>query len=324
MKVLIKRTTGASIICALVCLICCVACNKDDIYEKEMYKNIVFLLSGSANVYTESYTLNETEPIRYFSVGCGGSRPNPEEITVTLQPDNSVLLDQYNKSNFDIDSASYAKILPSDRYEIESYTVVIPANPADQYVKMPVKVRPLGLSPDSIYFIPLAIKSVSRYEVNDEKCNLLYRVTIKNDYAQQSDSYYTRKGSMRNQSNNSETFLSGTKKVQPLTKNKVRIFAGNNNQSSSSSVADISRYAIVVEVKADNTLAYTPYDAIEVEMLDADYNRYSYVTQYNSETQGYTEQHVFALYYRYRTLNSDGVTFSAWMETKETLTLTAN
>jgi hypothetical protein len=320
---LIKRTAGASVACALVCLVCCVACNKDDIYEKEMYKNVVYLLSDGSNIYTEYYALDETEPVRYISVGCGGSRPNPEEITVTLEPDR-VLFDRYNLSNFDIDYSSYAKMLPADRYEIESYTVVIPANPTDQYVKVPVKIRPLGLSPDSTYFIPLAIKSVSRYEVNEEKYNLLYRVRIENDYAWHEGAYYTKKGYVINQSDNSETTLSGTKRVQPLTGNKVRMFAGNNNQNNSS-VDDINRYAIVVEVKADNTLACTPYGTIEVEMLeDADYNRYNYVTQYNIDTQEYREQHVFALYYRYRTLNSDGVTFSVWMEVKETLTLVAN
>jgi hypothetical protein len=243
---------------------------------------------------------------------------------VTLEPDR-ILFDQYNKSNFDIDYSSYAKILSADRYEIESYTVVIPANPTEQYVKIPVKVRPLGLSPDSTYFIPLAIKSVSRYEVNEEKYNMLYCVRIENDYADQNNTYYTKKGYEINQSNNSETSLSGTKRVQPLTGNKVRMFTGNNTQSSTTTVADMEKYAIVVEVKADSTLACTPYGTIEVEMLeDIDYNRYSYVIQYNIDTQGYREQHVFALYYRYRILNSDGVTFSAWMEVKEMLTLVAN
>jgi hypothetical protein len=278
-----------------------------------MYKNTVYLLSGGSNVYTSSYTLNETESVQYFSVGCGGSKPNQEEITVTLETDK-VLLDQYNKSNFDINYLAYAKILPANRYEIESYTVVIPANPTDQYVKVPVKVHPLGLSPDSIYFIPLAIKSVSRYEVNDEKYNLLYRVTIENDYARQTPTtYYTKKGYERNQSNGAETSLSGLKMVQPLTSNKVRMLTGNNTQNQTTTVADIEKYAIVVEVKADNTLAYTPYGSIEVEALEAtDYNQYGIVTQ------GTKEQRVFSLYYRYRVLN--GATFGSWMEVRETLT----
>jgi hypothetical protein len=311
----LKITRSAVVSCALiVCLIGITACDNDKLYEKEKYKNVIYLLSGSENVYTESYTLSETESVRYFSVGCGGSLPNPEEVTVTLEPDN-VLLNQYNKSNFDINITSYAKLLPADRYEIESYTITIPANPKDQYVKVPVKVRPLGLSPDSIYFIPLAIKSVNRYEVNDEKYNLLYRVTIENEYAQQKTvTYYIKKGTVKNQSNNSETILSGSKIVQPLTGNEVRMFTGNNTQSQTTSVADIKKFAIVVQVKEDKTLDIRPYGTIEVEMLqdDPSYNRYGIVMQ------GLKEQRVFSLYYRYRTQNDNG-TYGDWMEVKETL-----
>ena len=298
-----------------LCLVCCVACNHDDIYTREQYKTVVYLLSGTSNVYTESYTLNETEPVRYFSVGCGGSNPNQEEITVTLQPDNTALLDRYNKNNFDSE-ASYAKVLPADRYEITSYTITIPANSEEQYVKVPVKVRPLGLSPDTIYFIPLAIKSASRYDVNDEKFNMLYRVAIENDYARQSvTTYYTKKGTVRNQSNNGETILSGTKIVQPLSSDKVRMFTGNNTQGQLTTVADIERLAIVVQIKADRTLDITPYGTLQVEMLSANgYNIYD-----PEVMQGTKAQRILYLYYRYRTLNSDG-TYSAWMEVKESLT----
>jgi hypothetical protein len=210
----------------------------------------------------------------------------------------------------------YAKLLPADRYQIESYTVTIPANNPDQYIKVPVKVRPLGLSPDTIYFIPLAIKSVSRYEVNEDKFNMLYRVTIENDYArQQVLTYYTKKGTVRNQSNNSETILSGAKIVQPLTKDKVRMYTGNNTQGQLSTIADIERLSIVVQIKPDNSLAITSYGTVEVEMLSApDYNRYN-----PKVMQGTKPQRVFYLYYRYRTKNNDG-SFSAWMEVKESLT----
>lgn len=311
----IKFITNISIASIFMfCLICCISCSSDDIYKKEQYKKVIYLLSGSENVYTESYTLNETEPVKYFSIGCGGSNPNEEEVIVTLEPDN-VLLDRYNKNNFDYEHM-YAKLLPADRYTIESYTIKIPANNPDQYVKVPVKVRPLGLSPDTIYFIPLAIKSVSRYEVNDSKYNMLYRVTIENDYARQRViTYYTKKGTVKNQSNNAETILAGTKIVQPLTKDKVRMFTGNNTQTQLSTVADIARLAIVVQIKPDNTLDITPYGTAEVNMLSAPgYNRYD-----PKVMQGTTVQRILYLYYRYRTKNNDG-SFSAWMEVKESLT----
>lgn len=307
----LTKTIGAILLCAMTCI---TACNNEELYEKEKYKNVIYLLSGSENVYTESYSLNETEPVKYFSIGIGGSHPNPEAVTVELEPDR-VLFDLYNKSNFDVKYTSYAKILPADRYVIDSYTIQIPANPTDQYVKVPVKVRPLGLSPDSIYFIPLSIRSVSKYEVNDEKYNMLYRITIQNDYAKQTPvTYYVKKGSVKDQTNNSETTLSGSKIVQPLTKDKVRMFAGNYSQSQTSTVYDIERYGITVQIKSDNSLDITSYGTMQIEMIpEVDYNRYAVILQ------GTKEQRCFFLHYRYRIMNDNG-SYGNWMEVRESLT----
>ena len=307
-------------------LIGCLSCDSEKIYREEQYKYVVYLLSGAENVYTESYTLNEDESVRYFSVGVGGSNSNGEEVVVTLTPDNQIMA-QYNRNNFDIDVSKFARLLPKNRYNIEavrdgaeSYTVAIPAHPTDQYVKVPVKVRPLGLSPDSIYFIPLAISNVSCYEVNQEKYNLLYRVTIQNDYAEQRfTTLYTSRGLEVNQSSNEVTSMSGAKTVQPLTKDKVRMFAGTNAQSQLTTIADIEKYAITVQIKSDNTVEITPYGTIEVEMLADDwYNRYD-----PEVPQGLKKYRMFYLYYRYRTKNSNG-TYSAWMEVKESLTRVEN
>lgn len=313
MKTFEKKNIGVFTGMLAFCIVCLFACNHDDIYKEEQYKKVVYLLSGTDNIYVESYTLNETEPVKYFSVGVGGSNSNEKEIVVTLEQDIS-LLNEYNRLNFDFEHM-YAKLLPPNRYDIGTYTVTIPANSTDQYVKVPVKVRPLGLSPDTTYFIPLTIKTVSHYEVNDDKHTLLYRVTIENDYARQKvTTYYTKKGTVTDLSNNRETILSGTKIVQPLTKDKVRMFVGNYNQGSASTIADIDMYSIVVQIKPDRTLDVTPFGSIEVEMLDAPgYNRYDPAVY-----QGLNPQRILYLHYQYRIRNANG-TFSQWYEMKETL-----
>ena len=296
-----------------LCFLFCTSCDNDSIYEEEQYKSLVYLLSGTDNIYTEAYSLNDNESVKYFSVGCGGSNPNEKEIVVTLEQDIA-LLNEYNRLNFDFER-SYAKMLPADRFEVGTYSVTIPAKSPEQYVKVPVKVRPLGLSPDTIYFIPLTIKSVSHYEVNYNKYNLLYRVTIENNYARQKvTTYYTKKGTVTDLSTNRETILSGTKIVQPLTKDKIRMFVGNYAQGPASTVADIRMYAIVVEVKANNKIDITPFGSIEIEMVDSDnYNYYNPALM-----QGTKAQRVFYLHYRYRILNANG-TYGAWMEMKESL-----
>lgn len=224
---------------------------------------------------------------------------------------NPEMLDRYNSLNYNYES-EYAKLLPADRYEIESYSVTLPANSDYHYARMPVKVRPLGLSPDSIYFIPLKIKSVSRYDVNEDKSDVLFRVTIENDYAEQLvPTYYVKSGTMTNP----VTVLSGTKLVQPLDSNKVRMFIGNEIYGTLTTEADIERLSVVVQVNEDNSLTVTPYGSMEVEMLDKvnGYNRYI-----PDLVQGTSKQRVFYLNYRFRLMQSNG-TFTAWREVEERL-----
>ncbi|MDR2563101.1 MAG: DUF1735 domain-containing protein [Prevotellaceae bacterium] len=307
--------TTKSLALAACILIGFAACNRDEIYKKEMYKKVVYLLSDNNQIYTEVYTLNEDEPVKYLSVGCGGSLPNEEEIVITLEAD-TVLLKKYNKTNFDIDSAAFAKLLPENHYQIPSMTVSMPAQSPDQYVKLPIKVRPEGLSPDTTYFVPLAIKSVSKYEINPEKYNVLYQVVIENDYAEQKTrTYYHMKGTSVNEGSTRETVIAGTKPIQPLTKSRSRVFAGGNLQTTTSSLNDILKNSIVLNVNSDRSISILPYSTIDVvQLYHPNYNKYS--------IEG--KERYFYLYYRYRTLNraateSAPAEWSAWTTVKETL-----
>lgn len=285
-------------------------CNTDIIYQEEQYKTLVYLLSGSENVFAASYSLNKEEPVRYVTIGTGGTTSNEKDITVTLEP-NPVMLDKFNSLNYNYQS-EYARLLSPDRYTIDSYSVTLPANSDYHYARMPVKVRALGLSPDSIYFIPLKIKSVSNYDVNPEKSDVLFRVAIENDYAEQLvPTYYAKSGTMTNPT----TVLSGTKLVQPLDKDKVRMFIGNETYASTTSVADIEKLSVVVQIKEDNSLLVTPYGSMEVEMLDnvEGYNRYV-----PELLQGTSKQKVFYLNYRFRLKNSNG-SFTGWRDVEERL-----
>ncbi len=294
-----------------------VSCDQESIYEGEKYKNVIYMLSGTSyKTYSMVYSLNEESSVRYASVGCGGSMPNQEAVTITLGLDDNALFDKYNKSNYDIDTDSYARILPPDKYEIASYTLTLPANSPDQYVKLPIKVYPEGLSPDSIYFIPLAIQKVSRYEVNPDMSNMLYRVMIENDYAEQiSTTRYLMKGTAT-YADGESLMVSGTKPMNPLARDKVRVFAGSDVlQTVGSKVPEIEKYAVVLQIHEDNTVTITPYGTIDVEQFSAaEWNRYS--------IEG--KEKYFYLYYRYRTLTAPATddtpaTYSDWITIQETM-----
>lgn len=141
---------------------------------------------------------------------------------------------------------------------------------------------------------------------------MLFRVAIENDYAEQLvPTYYAKSGTMTNPT----TVLSGTKLVQPLDKDKVRMFIGNETYASTTSVADIEKLSVVVQIKEDNSLLVTPYGSMEVEMLDnvEGYNRYV-----PELLQGTSKQKVFYLNYRFRLMNSNG-SFTGWRDVEERL-----
>jgi hypothetical protein len=296
------------------------SCSDEGLYEKEMYHPVIYLLSsGGQNIYTVVIPFKESSPVTYISVGCGGSKSNPEEITVVLEQDNNDLFDRYNRINFDIDADQFARLLPQSRYEIPSWTATLSANSSDSYTNVEVRVNQQGLSPDSTYFIPLAIKSVSQYEVNPEKSNMLLRVAVINDYAEQTaTTVYTQKGTIT--SGTTSTAITGSKIVQPLSADEVRLFAGIQVQTNKSTLEEIAKYALTAKINPDHTVSLRPYGTIEVEMLTQDgYNRY--YTQ-NDPITGRDVQYM-DLYYRYRTLipatSETPESRDNWIEVKESL-----
>jgi hypothetical protein len=312
----------------LICILIAglTACNEENYSEKENYKYVVYLLSKeNYNVYSEVYALNDgNEVTGYFSVGCGGSLSNPEEIIVNLEPD-TILLKNYNKSNFDIDVSKYARLLPASKYRIETNQVIFPAANKDHYVKVAVTVKPDGLSPDSTYFVPVAIKSVSRYEVNPEKYSLLFRVALQNYYAEQlTSTYYQLKGTVLDPiTGDAIGTLSSTKLARPLTKNSIRIYAGNEVQTASSTVADIKKYSVVLTVDANKKVQITPYGSIQVEQLDGGgaWNTYE---EAKVNAADLAVNKYFYLYYRFRTVKTDATptqpaVYNNWIIAKETL-----
>ena len=289
-------------------------CDNDAIYKEEHYKPQVYLLSsGTENVFIASYSLNEEDPVQYVTIGCGGSNTNEKPIVVNLEP-NPEMLERYNSLNYDYEN-QYAKLLPKSRYEISSYTVTLPAKSDYHYERIPVKVRPEGLSPDSVYFIPLKIVSVSEYDVNEEKQDILFRVAIENDFATQyPETYYTKSGQMTSPT----LVLSGTKTVHPLGKDKIRMFIGNEAFTAFTTPEDIARSSVVVQIHEDNSVTVLPYDSslMEVEMLSnlPDYNRYD-----PELMQGLTKQRVFWLNYQVRQRSTPTGNFGAWREVEERL-----
>ena len=273
-----------------------ITCDRDEVFEREQYKNVFALISESDNVARKFHKLGE-ESIGYVAASMGGTNPTTKDITVNLVEDQS-LLDDFNRINYDTDVSKYGIPMPESKYDIDSYQFTIPAGGISG--RLPIRIRPDGLSPDTAYFISLRVESHSSYEVNPEKSYVLYRIRTKNYWAQaDGNTNYSMRAKLRIQGSASELEMPGTKVMHPLTENSVRIMAGNETYESNINV--FNRFAIVLEIGEDNKVSILPYANIEVTQVDGDSE---FPNTFLIENDGFKTYKTFLLRYNYKSGNT--------------------
>lgn len=267
------------------------SCKEDEVYQKEQYKNVFALISESDNVARKLHKLGE-ESIGYIAASMGGTNATEKDVTINLVEDKS-LIDQFNRVNYDTDISKYVKAMPADKYDIESYQFKISAGQISG--RLPIRIRPDGLSPDSAYFIPLRIDTYNSYEVNQKKSYVLYRVKTKNYYAvSDGTTMYNMRAKYRPQGSPSELEMPGTKIMHPLAKNKVRIIAGN--EAYASEVTTFNRYAIILTVAEDNKVTISSYKNVVVTQVNGDAD---FPNLFKIEDDGFKKYKTFLLRYNY-------------------------
>jgi hypothetical protein len=154
---------------------------------------------------------------------------------------------------------------------------------------MAIRVRPAGLSPDSVYFISLKVDEYSTYEVNPKKSDVLYRVLIKNKYATQASTTNYTLRAIRDGVN-----MMGVKQMHPISSNQVRIMAGAD--AFQADVATINKNCIILTVDADNKVSITPFKNMIVEQIDGDPD---FPNIFKIEDDGFNIYKTFLLNYKY-------------------------
>jgi hypothetical protein len=254
---------------------------------------VVFALvsDDDHNIFKVVHDLDETESTGYVAASCGGSNPSEKDINVTLVQDIEPF-DRYNKDNFDVETDKFARYLSADKFNVDNYNFTISAGERDGRVA--IRVRPDGLSPDSTYFIPFKIDTYSAYEANPDKSDVLYQVLIKNRYATQAAiSNYALRGT-RDGVN-----VMGVKQMHPISRNSVRIMAGN--EAFQSDIDIINSSCIVLTIGSDNRISISPFKDIEVEQLDGDPD---FSNIFFVENDGYNSYKTFLLSYSYKSGNT--------------------
>ena len=192
------------------------SCNDDAIFEKEMYKNEVALISSDYyNSFKEVVHLTGEEVTGYIAVSVGGTHAPGNDLIIGLEEDPAPLA-LYNYSLYDADESLYARALPNDKYEIAKYEIHVKAG--ERTGRTMITLRPEGLSPDSTYFIGLRATDISGVALNPKKSTILYQVLLENDYASQAtNSFYTMTGMVDGM------VTAANKELFPLTHNSGHV-----------------------------------------------------------------------------------------------------
>ena len=267
-----------------------ISCNEIDYLKTEQYEKIVYTLGNSDFVFDINLKMvDENSILGQIPVGLSGTLADDEDIEVTFEKDLESI-EIYNVLNFGFQKEKYAKELKQKYYNIENSVAVIKAG--SEVGTLPITIKPIGLSPDSIYFIPLRISNVSKHKYMEDRCRVLCRPRLENKYAsEQKFTLYASDGMSKGFKDGefvgSEVLFSATKLVMPISHNKIRTTIHGNTDKRDETY--LHKYSMYITVQEDNTIVLEGCDPdLQLTQLVEDG-----MNIYNSDT------HTFRLLYSY-------------------------
>ena len=288
-------------------------------FAQEQFRKEVNLLSNSSLVYDRQVAeLQQGGDTLFVVASLSGSQASDESFAVALQ-NSDTLLRAYNKSNFDINKARFAKYLPEECYEFPTMEMTIPAGSSK--AMFPVYLKNLDkISPDSIYFLEYKIDSLKTPDCNPKKRHVLLRIHKENYYAStQTATYYNYTSStiiIPNTDGTSEVRRpTNSNRVFPISENSVRLMAGDESFSDYTTALDIiNKGSIILEMGEqlpENPLAkeltILPYKDIDVMQLTpiGEYDNTYLLNVIRTPDGRATYYKEFRLHYKYRLQSTD-------------------
>ncbi|MCK3686427.1 DUF4361 domain-containing protein [Maribellus sp. YY47] len=288
------------------------SCDSYD-FEQEQYQNEINLLSNSQMIYDRQVAdLTKSSDTIYVVAALSGTNNSNQTFNVALVEADS-LFKAYNKSNFDIDSSRFARMLPEECFTIPNLEMQIPAG--ESQVKFPIYVQNLDkLSPDSIYFLNYKIDPSKTSAFNPEKAEVLLRIYKENEFSTTVENVYynyTSSYIIKLDKNDPETRRpTSSNQVFALGGNSVRMMAGDetfgNYNAAYNQLNAKSIKVVIGDQTSQNPLARTvtvePYKDLDVvQMTPVDMYDNTFLINIISTPDGRaTYYKEFRLHYKYR------------------------
>jgi len=287
------------------------SCDRDEVFEREQYKNTFAIVSGDDNVFRVLHDYRMPLSTGYISASLGGSKFCESDIVITMVEDKDVL-ENYNISLFQEDRDRYVEALNTDKYSFDGYTMTIRAGTTQ--ASLPVTIKAEGLSPDSVFYIPMRVDTYNTGELNMEKGTILYEVRTKNWWCTYNGTPYVSRG-LRYEAGMVPTNIYINKNLYPLAATTVRLMAGTESERDNSNNSNFKAFAISVQindnmadykidgiVKTGSPVIISPFGTIEVEQVtedDPDYDPDYPNIAIDTDDDGYRIYKSLLLNYRY-------------------------
>lgn len=288
-----------------------VSCDRDAVFEKEQYKNVFAIVSGDDNVHRVIHDYRESVSTGYISASLGGSNTCEHDIVITLVEDADVL-EVYNHSIYQEDRDRYVLPLRPDRYYFDDLSMTIRAG--ETKASLPVYIKPEGLSPDSVFYIPMRVDTYNSGELNMEKGTILYEVRTKNWWCSYNGTTYVSRG-LRYEPDRAPTNLYTNKIFYPFGPAFIRIMPGSESERDGSGALKYRDYAMMLQisdterqytidgiVKTGSPVTIRPYDRLDMTQItqdDPDYDPEYPNIAISSDDDGYRIFKTLLLHYRF-------------------------
>lgn len=223
-------------------------CDNTNVWEEEQYIRQAYLVGigeeGALMTRTVDYASANAEVL--VSVAISGSLKPDHDVHCTLveAPEGITTYNQQYKSVTDIQY----RALPAGHYSMPSMDVVIPAGQAT--ASIPVTIKTEGLHCDSLYALPLKMKSCGEYSVAAPETVVLFAIQTSNPYA----GYYNYIGS----DSKGQSF-SLVRNAVAVDKNTIRIY-----HSGVEELAKVNDTGLTITINKDNTLSLAGWKNLNV------------------------------------------------------------
>lgn len=254
-----KKHINRIVLCS-VCGFAIVAasCDMESPMDMDLYPQKVYIVDAVNTIVNRDLDIGNDPDTVTVSVAVSGSRPSDRDVTVQLveQPD---AIPYYNSRELSAEVTQYQH-LPAANYSYPQEQMTIKAGQV--YGTFPIVIRPGELHCDSLYMLPLRLKSSSSYELTQEDTVALVKINMVNGYS----GIYYMDGIIRNTNDPSDTLVYQMARNLKATDNgnTVRMYHYNNEFSEGDNVDYRPSHAFRITVNADNSLSFSTWDQFSI------------------------------------------------------------